>query len=146
MFCKYCGSELSADTNFCVKCGKLHDGVHPEDEGAVVVQPIVFGEDAESWESDALAKQAYGKSILLHAILGMSFGVTGFLSVVGLVFASISRWKLSKYRERFGQPEGKAMVGKHLSLVALIVGVVALIILIAAFSGSIGSWLTALFS
>ena len=145
MFCKYCGSELSEETNFCTKCGKLHDGFHPDDDGAVVVQPIVYTEDAESWNSDALAKKAYGEMILTYSILGLSFGVTGFLSILGLVFSIIARTKLSTYREQFGQPIGRVTLGKYLSLAGIVASIVALVIVIATFSGSLGGWISSLF-
>ena len=141
MFCKYCGSELPKDMNFCGKCGKLQDSLHPHQEGDVVVQPIICNEDAATWNAEATAKQAYGKSVLKYAILGLIFGATGWLSVLGLVFSGISRYKLSKYRELYGPVEGKVNVAKHLSMAGFIVSLVGIAVLIMVLSGGMGSWL-----
>ena len=64
--------------------------------------------------------------ILTFAIMGLAFGASYYLSFLGLIFSIISRVKLSKYIKIYNATEGKATVGKHLSLVGLIVSIVLL--------------------
>lgn len=141
MFCKFCGSELPDNMNFCGKCGKLQDSLHPQQEGDVVVQPIICKEDSATWNAEATAKQTYSKGVLTYSIWGLALGATGFLSVVGLVLSGIARYKLSKYREMYGPVEGRAKIGKHLSMAGIIVSLVAIAIFIATAFGGLGNWL-----
>lgn len=123
MFCKYCGNELPEETNFCVHCGKLTEESSLDGDGAVVVQPIVCPEVPREEDARQQERDEMGGRLLKFSIFGLVFGVSYWLSVVGLVFAILARRQVSKYEKAFGQTEGRATVGKHLSIAALIISV-----------------------
>lgn len=133
MFCKFCGSEIPEDGAFCVKCGKINEPVGEDGRGTVIVRPIACDMDSKehSEQRTAAAEQkAAGTRILLFSIISVVCALTGSLSVIGLVFAILARNRLGNYRVKYGATCGRATVGKHLSLAAVILNTAALVSLI----------------
>lgn len=180
MYCKYCGVSLPEECKFCPSCGKrLENDTATEMKAVEVVTPVVAGSEttvsatsavtveekifekgslsvvekpvAESRVEDEERDKA-GGSILTFAILGLAFGETLILSVLGLIFTYIARNKIKKYVEKYGETTGCASVGKGLSIAGLIVswigvGVFALYVtlivfyaLVIAFAGGYGGY------
>ena len=121
MFCKYCGNELTEDARYCPKCGKITENVEEETEqkeydffaSATPVTPTVEIKDEE--------RNSLGGEILKFAILGLAFGCTVWLSLVGLIFSYIWKAKLNRYMAIYGKTENKATVGKHIGIAGMIV-------------------------
>ena len=146
MFCKFCGNELSEGANFCTKCGKV---VSREDIPEVSVSAPVETEYEyvpyeEPYDPERDSK---GGSILKFAILGLAFACSFYLSVVGLVFSIIARGKVRRYLARYGETQGRATVGKHLSVAALVTSIVftailttlVIIMIISVLAGASGA-------
>ena len=124
MFCRYCGNELPEDANFCPNCGKIN-----EMEGAAMprtetVDPMEGATKMTFTDPFEKEKDKLSGSILTTAILSLAFSFTFLFSWVGLVFAIISRVKVSSYVEQFGETEGRASVGKGLGIGGLITSIV----------------------
>ena len=139
MFCKFCGSEIPEDGAFCVKCGKVNEPVGEDDRGTVIVRPITCDSEGPEQTAERAAVEAQksaGSRILMFAIFGIACALTGGLSGVGLVFSLLARTKLGHYRIRYGATTGRATVGKHLSVAAIVMNVaelgVLLVMLVAA--------------
>ena len=155
MFCKFCGNELPENANFCPRCGGINDDT-PNKEASVKQEPVkqapasdipsFFEEQTEApFMQPATAEDPFkqeksdmGGSILKFAILGLAFGMTMFLSLLGLIFSIVARTKLNTYIAKFGETEGTASVGKGLSIAGLIVSIV--------FSGFMALYILALIS
>ena len=73
-------------------------------------------------------KDDLGGSILKYAILGLAFGSTFWLAILGLAFTIVARAKLSTYVSKFYETEGRASVGKALSIAGLAVNITFLAI------------------
>ena len=120
MFCKYCGNELPDGTTFCPKCGSDDTPVTTEKSDTEIKNDTTFECVLETVPKD-VTKDSLASKILAFAIIGLAFACSLYLSFVGVVFSLISRSKLKKYIKNYGDTEGKATVGKHLGLVAMIV-------------------------
>ena len=124
MFCKYCGNELPADGNFCPKCGRIQEAQadmnKPEETAVTYDFEVDTGVDAII-EDPALEveKDALGGRILTFAVLGLSFGISFWLSFLGIVFSAMAKTRIKEYVKRFGETEGRASVGKGLSTAGL---------------------------
>lgn len=152
MFCRFCGSELPEKANFCIKCGKVIDEVDAAAPPAVLEDLI--GDPAMRAQEDPFKKEKEerGSEILKYGIMSLAFGITGWLSFLGIIFAAIGKSKVRTYLAKFQETEGKATVGKSLNTAGLWVGigmtiyviicfVIGLIIgLIDAENGSSGMW------
>lgn len=119
MFCKFCGSEIENDANFCPNCGKvvtndLYSNSIEKEEPVISVYETVVDEE----------KQKAGGKILKSAILGAAFASTAWFALVGLIFSIISRVRLNKYISVYGETEGRATAGKIVGKVALILSIV----------------------
>lgn len=126
MFCKYCGNELTEDARFCPKCGKINEN-KPEEidyfddfNGA----ELATQEDVANVENPE--RDSRGGEILKFAILGLAFGVTGTFSILGLILSYIAKRKLKRYLNDYGKTQGRASVGKGLSIAGIIVSWVML--------------------
>ena len=122
MFCKFCGTELSEDANFCPRCGKIVDFTVPQAETEPEELPSEFvaePEDTTQKEKDSLSKK-----ILTFAILGCAFGIASWLSLLGLAFSIVSACLVRKYLKRYQFTEKKATIGRALSIVGIIVSTV----------------------
>ena len=127
MFCRHCGNELPDGTTFCLKCGKDDslENTAERDQGtdkgiSFEYVPTNQAEDIYDSKRDKMAS-----SILTFAIMGLAFGVSHYLSVLGLIFSVFSRSKLNKYLKQYSDTVGKATVGKHLGLAGLIISIVS---------------------
>jgi len=130
MFCKYCGNELPEGANFCPKCGRINEvvnheeehvrvdmGFNPDSSGAPYTPPFNPSAVNEA-EKDELSG-----GILKFAIMGLAFGASGYLSILGIIFSIVSKSKLNAYCAKFGEPEGRARVGKALGIAGLAVSI-----------------------
>ena len=126
MFCKYCGNELTEEARFCPKCGKISENKPEEIDyfyDLNAAEPATQ-EDVANVENPE--RDSRGGEILKFAILGFVFGVTGSLSILGLIFSYIAKGKLKSYLRDYGKTQGRASVGKGLSIAGIIVGWVML--------------------
>lgn len=151
MFCKYCGNQLSNEANFCPKCGRIVANEESKKE-----EKYDFFEDKTEYvqapSHNDKAKDEFAGEILKFAILGLAFGCTMILSILGIIFSSIARAKLRQYTQYYGETEGRASVGKGISIGGTIVswvmaaiGLLYIVVIIAAL-GSGGVDITDLFS
>ena len=127
MFCKYCGSELPDGTTFCINCGKddtfEKDNIKAQERGESSSFEYIPSAPKEDIQKDP-QRSSMASRILTYAIMGLAFATTYYLSVIGLIFSIISRSKLKKYLKIYKDTEGKATVGKHIGLAALISSIV----------------------
>ena len=141
MFCKFCGNQLSDDSVFCNRCGKLVSAemtrTEPENENTNSVymqgEAREFHPDntvynympqrSENEKEDKL-RDARGRSILGFAIAGFAFSCTLYFSIIGLIFAIISKVKLGSYIADYGVTRGPATVGRSLGKAGLIISIV----------------------
>ena len=125
MFCKYCGNELPDGTTFCLNCGKddTPDIINETKQENTIKIQIETAPSTDETKSDP-KRDSLASKILTFAIMGLAFGVSFYLSFLGLVFAIISRSKLDKYVKIYADTEGKATVGKHIGVAALVVSIV----------------------
>ena len=138
MFCKHCGYEIDNQTTFCPKCGKrieeeiVFTAENTENEiikdkksnlsGSILgfgITSIVFSLFSfVFWFVGTVEAIAFGKNVLDLLIVAISFPILGW------IFASIARRNARNFEEQFGETEGRATVGKHLALPALIICIV----------------------
>lgn len=67
--------------------------------------------------------------ILVFGIIGLACGVTGYGSIVGLVFSILAIVNYKKFNAA-GLVDKKATVGKKLGIAGLIIGIIALVLVI----------------
>ena len=127
MFCKYCGSELDGNANFCTRCGNAVSG----EAEIYTPEPMMAGDvnygyvaPTEIINEDDPVKDGKAGDILKYGILGLAFGVTFFLSFLGIIFSAIAKSKISDYVTMYGATEGKAAVGRGLSTAGMIVSII----------------------
>ncbi len=137
MFCKHCGYEVDEQTIFCPKCGKR------------IEEEMILEEKTENPIVEE-KKSGFGGGILGCAIASLIFAVISFIffmvglaefvvleeeaigflmvaisfPIVGWILAGTARKKARDFEETYGETEGKATVGKHLALPALIICIV----------------------
>ena len=119
MFCKYCGNQLPDDANFCPKCGKVTDEKTTnttDSYSSYQPEPIAFEEVNQNFAS--IQKSEDAGSILKFAILGLAFSVP--VSILGLIFTIIAKSKVKNFIYKYGDTEGRATVGKHLTIPGMI--------------------------
>ena len=124
MYCKSCGNFLPDNAKYCPVCGKINESVVSEENVKNAeydyLNDIVVPTGAETAPEDPQKSEDAG-SILKFAILGLAFGCTGLLSLLGLIFSYIARGKIKRFVEKYGETSGKASVGKGLSIGGVIV-------------------------
>ena len=136
MFCKYCGNELTENANFCPACGQFVSETKQAPEKPVTTleapefEEIVVMPSVEKEEENNREKKELGNSILTNAILGLVFSCTWILSLLGLIFAIVSKSKVNAYVDKYGETSGPATVGKHLGVAALATSIVMLALLV----------------
>ena len=122
MFCKYCGNQLPDDANFCPKCGKVTDEKTTnttDSYSSYQPEPIAFEEVNQNFAS--IQKSEDAGSILKFAILGLAFSVP--FSLLGLIFTIIAKSKVKRFIHKYGDTEGRATVGKHLTIPGMILSI-----------------------
>ena len=122
MFCKYCGNQLPDDANFCPKCGKVTDektNNTNESYSSYEPEPIAFEEVNQNFAS--IQKSEDAGSILKFSILGLAFSTV--LSLLGLIFTIVAKSKVKKFIKKYGDTEGRATVGKHLTIPGMILSI-----------------------
>ena len=111
MFCKHCGNQLPENATFCPKCGKVNDG-----------QSFGQNESYEPINTDNVfynaQKDSDAGSILKFSIMGLAFSF--ILPILGLIFTIIAKTKVRNFVEAYGETEGRATVGKHLTIPGMI--------------------------
>ena len=127
MFCVYCGKDLADGSAFCPNCGACLT------EAASHMQGMPMQTPAEQPTVDTAEKDALGKSILTYAILGLVFGETLILSLLGLIFTIVSRSKVNRYIELYGPTSGTAKVGRSLNIPGLIINIIMTVISVLYF-------------
>ena len=130
MFCKFCGTELAENANFCSRCGKIVDMSLPEEPMITEELPAELPDDIQESEQDTVQKEksSLARKILTFAILGCAFAFTSYLSFIGLAFSIVSAALVRKYLKRYQYTERNATVGRALSIVGIIVSVVFTIV------------------
>ena len=116
MYCKHCGYQLPEDSNFCPNCGKITEEVKKEEEKVEVIDCTSVDPFLEE-QRDEL-----GGKILKFSILGLAFSF--FLPILGFIFTLIAKGKIRSYVNLFGETQGRASVGKGLSIGGLISSIV----------------------
>ncbi|MBQ3063718.1 MAG: zinc ribbon domain-containing protein [Clostridia bacterium] len=142
MFCKHCGSALPEGASFCMTCGKKTTADAPEKDFDYVPADTGFdfeagGNTAYSYDFAAAPapapqpmdeeRSAHGGRILCFAILALALSLSFYLAIVGTVFYILARVQLGKYIAKYGETEGRASVGKALSIAALPVNIVMIV-------------------
>ncbi len=110
MYCQFCGKEHADYVSFCPYCGRQINKSEVVEEKTVA--PVLDRE-----------KDDLGGEVLKFGILGLAFGCSGLLSLLGLIFSIIARAKAREFARRYGETEGRATVGKHLGKAGLIVSI-----------------------
>lgn len=135
MFCKHCGNRLPDGANFCSECGRVTDEANNntnqtnnQNYGYETVDPFSNNDQRDEEEKNSLAN-----GILTQGILSLAFMSTFCLSFLGIIFGAIGKAKANAYRARYGETEGKATVGKHLSTAGLISSIVVTAIFVLYF-------------
>ena len=128
MFCKYCGNDLNEGANFCTNCGKIVSHDDENTANTVSTGSVEFDDVSYEVQQDP-ERDEKGGSILKFSILGLAFGCSFYLSLLGLIFSIVARCKVKGYLAQYGETEGRATVGKHLSLVGIILNIVSVVLL-----------------
>lgn len=74
-------------------------------------------------------KSSLSTAILVWGILSLAFSVTS-LSLLGFIFSFVAKSKVKRYLTLYGEPEGRANVGRGLAKAGFIVGLIMTILLI----------------
>ena len=147
MFCKHCGSELPEGASFCVTCGKkitadapygAEKATESASENEFTYAPAntdfdfsyTYTEPTPAAPASAPrdeARDAHGGRILLFSILALAFSLSFYLAIVGTVFFIIAKVQLGRYLAKYGETEGRASVGKALSVAATPVNIVMMV-------------------
>jgi hypothetical protein len=129
MYCKYCGNELTDDAKFCSKCGKIVESAG-EKKDDFFQNANDYTVERQYSPVEEKQKRSLGQKILTYAILGLSFGWTGFLSLFGVIFAGKAKKKIKEYIALYGETEGPATVGKSLNIPGMIISWIGFIIIL----------------
>ena len=140
MFCKFCGNRIEDDAMFCSRCGK-----RVEEEVNCFEEEDFVNPQVER-EKDGLGASILGcaiASVVLLLVSCICITVVGqlmylmdlstlfgsvflflIMNILGWVFSATARGKARAYAERFGETNGKATVGKIMSIPALILNII----------------------
>lgn len=139
MFCPNCGTEIREGISFCPNCGTSLVREEPpvyaepdvQDQGQA--QPVTVYEYTQNGYSQPTPVSAPQElpNVLLWGILGFVFADTFFLSFLGIIFSAIGLSKANLYTRLTGCPVNKGgKVGRILSVVGLIIGIVMTVLFI----------------
>ena len=140
MICKFCGNRIEDDAMFCSRCGKRVEETIDYFDESNFVNPKVEEEKSRIGGS-ILGCAIAGVVLLLVSCTGILvasevayfIGYDAFLrcvfgllivNIVGWIFSATARGKARGYAERFGETNGKATVGKIMSIPALILNII----------------------
>ena len=146
MYCKYCGNKLDEQSTFCSKCGKRVSFETQNFESEVNVTTQQDFDPALEAQKQELGEQVLKKgvaglvwsaiSLVNLCFMGLAaisvwfaliyFAVEIALAIVGVVLSVQAKSLANEYEYRFGKTEGKATVGKSLSIPGKIIAIVAL--------------------
>ncbi len=112
MFCSKCGNELQDDAVFCSKCGQLVG------ETKNTIEEVVLDEYQQKQKEDLAGK------ILMYGILSCAFISTFILSFLGIIFGAKGKKVAEYFVYKYKKLIPKAIVGKILSIVGFITGIV----------------------
>ena len=134
MFCSNCGTQIVGDARFCGVCGTqiLQENSQADVQQPVMGQVIYQTEPEVDPVRKAMADEVAG-SALTWGILSLVFAYfTGFL---GIIFACVgfSKARQFKYLNN-GVLEGKAKVGRGLSIGGLWAGIVVVALFVLCFA------------
>ena len=125
MFCKNCGSKIEDGARFCPSCGTAVESAAPVTPAAEpVAQPVQAPVQEPVYVAPAPAPvQApdNSTSVLVMGILAVALCEFGIL---GIIFGAIGLGKAKAFLLSHGILFGKAKVGRILSKVGLIVGII----------------------
>ena len=142
MYCKYCDNKLTDGATYCTKCGKRvkESSIYEENIDSPRIRELkneisstVLTFAIISLCLDVLSLGAFTilSDLLIDGINGnlIYFIVAITLPILGLVFSIVAKKNARGYASRFGETEGKATVGKHLSVPSLIASIVLIALL-----------------
>lgn len=151
MVCKQCGNEVAPNEKFCGVCGAPTDAVADQPQYAQPAQPAQpqYGQPMQPQYNAAApiddpAERALSKSCLTFGILAIAFGVSFYLSFLGIVFGAITKSKTSLYMASYPLT-GRAKTGRILGNIGFIFGIILtvffviwlIVVIAAASAGSI---------
>lgn len=155
MFCSNCGNQIVEGAKFCGVCGAPAAEVtqqtnvqdQPNTQTAPVSEPVyeqTFYYERPETEDPFISeeKNSAAKSALVWGILSLALAF--YTGLLGIIFACVGFSKANKYKKlNNGVLDGKAKVGRGLSIGGLCVGIAlvalfVLIIFVAAFIGISG--------
>lgn len=119
---------MADDANFCTMCGKVNEDIEEvqipsyEAAKATPTHPSVLDEYNK-------AKAELSTKILTFSILGLSFALTFYLAVLGLIFSIIAKKLVKEHVAKFGETSGKASVGKGINIGGLVLSIVMTVFL-----------------
>lgn len=105
MFCKNCGADIPADTEFCPNCGAA-----------------VTAAAAPAQNADSTAK---ARTLM---ILGIIAAALSELGIPGIILGAIGLKKAKAFIAEFGSTWGMSKAGRILSKVGLILGIIMTIV------------------
>lgn len=131
MYCPKCGSLLEEGAKFCQNCGAKMESAEqnvsePVQADTPVAEQPQRANDASAIE-DSFEAQDLASSTLTMGILSLVFCE---ISLLGLIFAIICKFKAKKYAALTGKLSGKANVGKILSTVGLVISIIMTVCLL----------------
>ena len=155
MFCSNCGNQIVEGAKFCGVCGAPAAEVtqqtnvqdQPNTQTAPVSEPVyeqTFYYERPETEDPFISeeKNSAAKSALVWGILSLALAF--YTGLLGIIFACVGFSKANKYKNlNNGVLDGKAKVGRGLSIGGLCVGIAlvalfVLIIFVATFIGISG--------
>ena len=122
MFCSHCGSEIENGARFCQNCGASADATKNEEK--MSYEPIDLTDTIAEKAKDEAAGSALGTGIAA-IIFGL---VVSFLNFIGIILGAVGIGKANAVEAQFGELPPKARVGKILSTVGLISGILMTIV------------------
>ena len=117
MFCSHCGSEIENGARFCQNCGASADATQNEEK--MSYEPIDLTDTLAEKAKDEAAGSALGTGIAA-IIFGL---IATCLNFIGIILGAIGIGKANAIEAQFGELPPKARVGKILSTVGLISGI-----------------------
>ena len=117
MFCSHCGSEIENGARFCQNCGASADATKNEEK--MSYEPIDLTDTIAEKAKDEAAGSALGTGIAA-IIFGL---IVSLLNFIGIILGAVGIGKANAVEAQFGELPPKARVGKILSTVGLISGI-----------------------